>query len=302
MRATGRFTALCMLPLLGVAACEKVSNAPVEPSGRASRGVSLSEARPFYYSRGRRIYLEEDSSEVVIASTFPSAGSLSTSAFANLGIAVEWERPLGTQGHRVVHLAGAPRALVREAISRLREDPRLDFVASSYKVVGTGAPILLVNAIDVEFKPEVTRSQIDSLTRGAGLSILRPPFPDSGFFAYRFRYPAGSNTEPLTVAANLHDSPLVKWAAPGYVGALTRSSAATDPLYTNQYYLRNFVTGGPLGLPVDINVEPAWDISTGTGLRVAIIDDGVDVNQGNTGGDLSTGQWGGAMGRDAFSV
>ena len=45
--------------------------------------------------------------------------------------------------------------------------------------------------------------------------------------------------------------------------------------YDEQYYLKNTgQNGGTTG--IDINVEPAWDIITGSsGITVAVVDDGV---------------------------
>jgi len=52
--------------------------------------------------------------------------------------------------------------------------------------------------------------------------------------------------------------------------------APNDPLYTYQWHLDDTAAAGdnPYGGSNGggINVEPAWDISTGTGVIVAVID------------------------------
>jgi len=51
-------------------------------------------------------------------------------------------------------------------------------------------------------------------------------------------------------------------------------SVPNDPLYDLQWHLKN--TGQTGGTPgVDVNIEGAWDIATGKGVLIAIVDDGV---------------------------
>lgn len=53
------------------------------------------------------------------------------------------------------------------------------------------------------------------------------------------------------------------------------SNRPTDPLFSRQWYLLNVgQTGGTPG--IDLNVVPVWQDYTGSGVRVAIVDDGVD--------------------------
>jgi len=52
-----------------------------------------------------------------------------------------------------------------------------------------------------------------------------------------------------------------------------------DPLYNQQYYLKNTgQTGGKSG--IDINVEPAWNITKGSSnIRIAVVDEGVEAHE-----------------------
>lgn len=59
------------------------------------------------------------------------------------------------------------------------------------------------------------------------------------------------------------------------------AAVAADPLYADQWHLKN--TGQPgasgvAGTPnEDMNVAPAWATSTGTGIRIAVVDDGLEI-------------------------
>jgi len=54
-----------------------------------------------------------------------------------------------------------------------------------------------------------------------------------------------------------------------------------DPLFVDQWHLRNTGQVGPGGVAgksgEDLNVSMAWNYATGTGVRIAVVDDGVDI-------------------------
>jgi len=69
---------------------------------------------------------------------------------------------------------------------------------------------------------------------------------------------------------SIHKSPHVKWAE-NLVSKkrFTRSALPSDPLFPNQWHLRNMAG-------VDINVIPAWDSGiVGSGVTIAMVDDGL---------------------------
>lgn len=62
----------------------------------------------------------------------------------------------------------------------------------------------------------------------------------------------------------------------------------SNPLYSQQYYLKNTGQNGGL-YGIDINIEPAWNISSGNGVVVAVIDEGVDNNHEDLQGKVLSG-------------
>jgi subtilisin family serine protease len=58
---------------------------------------------------------------------------------------------------------------------------------------------------------------------------------------------------------------------------LHKAAAPTDPLYAQQWYLRNLGTIVPSVAGIDLNVLNVWDTRKGTGVTVAIVDDGIEV-------------------------
>ncbi len=82
-----------------------------------------------------------------------------------------------------------------------------------------------------------------------------------------------SKFNALENAIFFHESGLFSSSEPDLTADITLSN---DTYFRDQYYLRNTgQNGGTAG--VDINIEPAWQISTGDGVTIAVIDSGVDL-------------------------
>jgi proprotein convertase subtilisin/kexin type 2 len=87
-------------------------------------------------------------------------------------------------------------------------------------------------------------------------------------------FPIGGGTLPVTPP-----SPLV--------------NTADDPLYVDQWHLKNTGQLGATGVPgivgQDMNVEPAWTTRSGAGIRIAIVDDGLEIAHEDLAGNVAAG-------------
>lgn len=180
----------------------------------------------------------------------------------------------------------------------LRADRRFTFASHIFRTREGGHLMMPVNRLAVRFRPAVTALQVDSINRVLGTRTISPPVPDSGYLSWRIAYPATG--DPLAISQILDRSPLVEWADPEVISDQQPTGVPTDPYYPLQFHLKNSILRG--GVPVDINVEPAWNLTMGSpSIKVAIIDDGVDWLQGNSGagftGDL-VGTFNGSQGYD----
>ncbi|PQA53215.1 S8 family serine peptidase [Siphonobacter curvatus] len=73
----------------------------------------------------------------------------------------------------------------------------------------------------------------------------------------------------FNISNNLHESGLVEWCVPSYLARITSNYIPSDDRFPDQYYLHQANN-------IDINAPEAWDITRGCGIRVAVIDDGVE--------------------------
>ncbi len=124
------------------------------------------------------------------------------------------------------------------------------------------AGLYVPGEILVAFKPEVPASMRRSVIEARGAGIAGPN-GDYGFT--RVRVPAGT---VLAGVGALRDDPAVLYAEPNYI--ITAYGIPSDPLFGLQWHFSM------------IDVENAWDVSTGEGVTVAVVDTGIEPN-GNDG-------------------
>jgi serine protease len=123
----------------------------------------------------------------------------------------------------------------------------------------------------VKFKPEVGKKKIDKINHGHGTSIKR-----AGSHFMRLNIPKGKTVAQIVGAYSRN--PNVEYAEPNYIAHALM--VPNDPLYNPyQWHLDIPETEEISAWHGDngggINIEPAWDIATGTGAIVAVIDTGV---------------------------
>jgi len=115
--------------------------------------------------------------------------------------------------------------------------------------------------IIVKFKPGVSNEKIAGINSRYGTSVAYTS-PHAGF--KKLHVPKGKTVPEMVEIYS--KNPNIEYAEPNYVAHALM--VPNDPLYGYQWHLDNTDYGG-------INMEDAWDIATGTGVVVAVIDTGV---------------------------
>lgn len=264
------------LTVAALSACDRPERGLSPPPVlKSTAPVAASDTTLYYDYQHKPVMLALDPSRVVVEAT-SDPGATAASVLQSLGVSITSTAPLvQAHGHWLLHLAsGLSAASAHAAADALHADGRFTFVSNVYRTIQDNSDIVPVGRLAVQFKAGVAPSQVDSLTRAFGLALVRPARPDSGFSYYLFSYPRDS-VAPLRVAVALDRNPLVEWADPDKISSRHADYIPSDPYFSLQYYLSNTITLN--GIPVDDNVETAWDLTTGLwppstgGLRVGVI-------------------------------
>ena len=94
-----------------------------------------------------------------------------------------------------------------------------------------------------------------------------------------------TSDEILDLAMQLYEEPEVEWSEPMVSGKIELCNTK----YSQQYYLKNTGQGGGIA-GIDINVEPAWNITSGSpNITVAVLDEGVDFSHEDMGNAVISG-------------
>ncbi len=125
----------------------------------------------------------------------------------------------------------------------------------------TNKPNYVPDEIIVKFKPGASQKEIDFLNSKYGVLVIQDN-PITG--AKLFKIPA-KRTVP-TLVNRYNRSSIVEHVEPNFTACALFTP--NDKYYKYQWHLKNVATGG-------MDMEKAWDVATGKGVIVAILDTGV---------------------------
>ncbi len=137
------------------------------------------------------------------------------------------------------------------------------FISFSYK--HSDSRLLVLN--ELILKPRTSLAEIESRFKG-NVRLKREKKHKTALFEVL------QGVDVLQIANEIHESGLVEWCQPNFIPDMK----VGNPLYPDQYYLNN--TGQFGGTPgIDINAPEAWALTAGCGIRVAVIDQGVNNHE-----------------------
>ncbi len=120
-----------------------------------------------------------------------------------------------------------------------------------------------------------------SKANGTKLAVTSTPQPHTGLAngqPYYYVVTAMSGVSESAESAQVSATPAA-------------ATAVVDPLLADQWHLLNTSQAGATGVPAkggeDINVQPAWTVSKGAGVRIAIVDDGLEVGHEDLASNLA---------------
>lgn len=153
--------------------------------------------------------------------------------------------------------------------------------------LGRGGTLIGTDRVTVQFDPDVTEDESDKRLAADGLKLVRRlRFAPNTVEA---RVPAAR--PELEVVQELQSKPRrYRFVEPVFIEAINGRHTPSDPDFGNQWQHHNVGSnGGKRG--ADIKSEAAWDLTRGQGVRLALIDNGMQVKHP----DLKAGIAGGGF-------
>jgi len=221
-------------------------------------------AQDYYYSGGKKIALKLDTSTVFVA--YKAKSGFADHASRIRGVKAADSTTLKA----VIALKVDPSAESKTLITALRKDPGVLYASKGYTL--NGVPFVITGTILLKPKDNISSEKIINQLKLRGQVTVKK---DSAYFDM-IALEVADHNNIFNIANTIYESGLVNWSHPDFLAPLEHS----NPFFPLQYYLQNTgqMPGGAAG--IDINVVPAWNITTGnTNVRVAGIDDGVEDHE-----------------------
>lgn len=163
------------------------------------------------------------------------------------------------------------------AMEEVRQRDDVDFASHVYGLEDDpSSRFYLTDQITVQFEPDVSDSEIESLTVDLGLVFVKevPGLQRT----YVFRVTAQAKKNPIKIANHLQESNKVLVSEPNIVVRMQSQYVPSDALFSDQWHLHH---DGGISLATDSHVHAmqAWDLERGQrSVVVAVADDSVDMN------------------------
>ena len=252
---------------------------PAVPDKTGNGQPALKDQSDYYFHKsGRRIsFLRKEDTYVVLGPQRSRRSALRTSRIRQIigtdADLIETE-PLGS---RTV-LRVQPGTNAKSVLDRIRAlDPEtfLSPVLTNEKGIGS---LGVAPSVLVRLTPSADPSKtIPGIEDALSVSFTRSPRAAPLEFEFEMRDLPDDAGEIFALARALDALPSVEWAEPNLIVAPQRTLTPNDPQYPAQWHLHNTGQNGAV-VDADIDAPAGWDVSQGTGMVIAIFDDGVDVD------------------------
>jgi subtilisin family serine protease len=146
----------------------------------------------------------------------------------------------------------------------------------------TGNPLLMKGEIIVKLSPKQSIQELIKEIGDYQIAKYETWQFDPQVYILQTAWQDIPNT--LTISNLLQSSGKVLYAEPNFSSFKSPSTTPNDPLYPQQWALNN-----PNNQLAAISAPAAWNISTGFGVKVAVLDDGVQLNHPDLAGNLLAG-------------
>jgi subtilisin family serine protease len=168
-------------------------------------------------------------------------------------------------------------ATLDSIVSAIKENSSLHVVSPVYRT-DDGEELIPTEEIIIQFKKEILGNRITTILRERKLNVVRTKKGVANY--YVLKIPAGG--DPLEIANRLSESGVAEWAQPNFIPKLVKpQTLPNDTHFGKQFQMHNtgqVINNGKHGVAdADVDAPEAWKYAKGTGITVAVIDEGVDT-------------------------
>jgi len=187
---------------------------------------------------------------------------------ANFELVTQY-REAGVEVLRARVSAGA-KGLRDRARAALKKEPEICFAGRVLVDSQANRPVIYTENFFVKFDGETSATACRKLIKQYGLILKR----ELGYArnAYFVAAPADTGLKIFDIATALLREPTVELCHPELIREARQRAA-----FPQQWHLKRTTIGGTV-VDQHANVEAAWPLSDGTGVTIAVIDDGVDID------------------------
>ncbi|MBE9029793.1 S8 family serine peptidase [filamentous cyanobacterium LEGE 11480] len=152
----------------------------------------------------------------------------------------------------------------------LRVSPDVQFAGSVLVYPGTQEPVLYTENFYIRFREELDTDDCEAIIRQAGLTVKRElGFATNAYFAAA---PEGTGQQVFTISQDLLQRDEVIYCHPELV-----QQRSYKAIFPEQWHLKPTTVGG-VAINAHANVEAAHAITRGSGVTIAVIDSGIDID------------------------
>ncbi|MGD0273341.1 MAG: S8 family serine peptidase [Gaiellaceae bacterium] len=257
---------------------------PSSPKARESTDAVES----FYYYQGKAVWLQRSGHELSVRFRPKVSTASESTLVGELSASARLSRASRLRGRDLsaISVKGKSSAGFKRLFADLKAKQNVEFAYPAWVDPRSGGRLLLTDELVVRLKDGSASAEARDALAARGLAIARKISYSSDEYVLRLLKPKKS--DPLAVSRALYRSGLVEWAEPNFVQELHKDYVPNDPLFPQQWHLRNTgQSGGTVN--ADAHLSGAWDLQTGgPDTTIAIIDDGVQLTHPDLSANIYT--------------
>jgi len=238
----------------------------------------------FYYYQGKKIFLQQRTDKMYLKfapdvnkEQIRSIANSDTSLMAS-GTNLSDNHPV----HSAIIEAKKGRQISSATIESYKKRPEI--VSATPLFQYNNKEQALTDVFVVKLKETTSYAQLQELAKQNDCQVKE----ENSFVKNQFMISVSktSNLNALQMSNLFYETGFFEFSEPNFI--IMNPFDSNDPLFPQQYYLKN--TGQNSGKAgIDINAEQAWTISTGSNMKIAVVDMGVDLTHPDLKANLLSG-------------